>query len=160
MTANNMEAAVMRTPLVAVAVAEVSPSAVPEVAVVVSSVEVVAEVSAIDSQVDDEEVVDPKTWVLESQTVQTVAEEQVMHPAAQAVQASTAVAVAAVAKFPEAGHSQAWVVPTRENPVAQTHPAEAEVQEIHPLAHGYWKKLASEKYPLITDAGAVLPVLS
>jgi len=55
-----MEAAVMRTPLVAVAVAEVSPSAVPEV-VVVSSVEVVAEVSAIDSQVDDEEVVDPKT---------------------------------------------------------------------------------------------------
>jgi len=59
MTANNMEAAVRRTPLVevaSVAVAEVvSPSFSPSVVDVV--VEVV--VAGIDSQVDEESVVDP-----------------------------------------------------------------------------------------------------
>jgi len=61
MTANNMEAAVRRTPLVevaSVAVAEVdSPSFSPSV------VEAVAEVSVVEAtekQVDDESVVDPK----------------------------------------------------------------------------------------------------
>jgi len=138
MTANNMEAAVMRTPLVAVAVAEVSPSAVPEV-VVVSSVEVVAEVSAADSQVDDEEVVDPNEW-LESQTVQTVAEEQVLHPVPQAVQRSTAAVVAAVVKNPSALHEQAVLSAFTTKLAAQvehfTGVVAARSQVMHPLLHG------------------------
>jgi len=59
MTANNMEAAVRRTPLVevaSVAVAEVdSPSFSPSVVEVVE-----VSVEDTDSQVDDESVVDPK----------------------------------------------------------------------------------------------------
>jgi len=80
MTAKRTEAAVIKTPLVVAAsvpvveVMEDSPSVV-AVAVVVTTTEA-TEVS----QVDDEAVVAPNIWD-ESQTVQTVADEQVVHPA-------------------------------------------------------------------------------
>jgi len=98
--------------------------------------------------------------VLESQTVQTVAEEQVMHPAAQGVQAprvsEPAVVTGAVVKFPEAGHSQAWVVPTWLNPEAQTHPAVREVHLAHPAAHGAYLKVAAvKKYPVSAESAGV-----
>jgi len=135
MTANNMEAAVRRTPLVevaSVAVAEVvSPSFSPSV------VEVVVEVSVAerDKQVDESVVEVPNTWVEESQAVQTAAEVQVVHPVGQAVHLSKAEAVAAVEKDP-AAHSQAVFPVFKVNPVAHdlhSSPAVA-VQVKQPLA--------------------------
>jgi len=114
MTAKRTEAAVIKTPLVVAAsvpVVEVMEDSPSVVAVAVAEV---VTTTAIDSQVDDEAVVAPNEWD-ESQTVQTVADEQVVHPVPQAVHAPREVAEAAVVKKPAALHSHAkLVVPTSE----------------------------------------------
>jgi len=131
MTANNMEAAVRRTPLVeaASAVAEVedSPSDSPSVVAVVDS-----EVEESESQAEVEVF---NMWVEESQAVQMMAEVQVVHPVGQAVQVSKAAVVAAPVKDP-AAHSQAVFPVFKVNPVAHvlhSSPAVA-VQVKHPTA--------------------------